>query len=60
MPAYRISFLDRSSGRTVHQYRFHAHGDEEAVAFAGVWDEEAPMELSRGERVLRRWEERSA
>ena len=57
MPLYRIEFVSRVSGRVAHQYRFDASDDGAAIAFAGVWIEDAPMELWRGREKLKRWED---
>jgi hypothetical protein len=55
MPEYRLHFLDRACGRIAHTYLFPAASDAEAIAFAEVWKEEAPMELWFEDTRLRRW-----
>jgi len=55
MPEYRLHFLNRARGRIAHVYPFPAASDAEAIAFAEVWKEEAPMELWIEDTRLRRW-----
>ena len=55
MPEYRLHFIDRARGRIAHTYPFPAASDTEAIAFAEVWKEEAPMELWFEDTRLRRW-----
>ena len=56
MPEYRLQFLARDSGRIAHSYAFQAANDAKALAFAGVWDEDAPMELWCEDVRVKRWE----
>ena len=55
MPEYRLHFLDRARGHVAHTYPFPAASDAEAIAFAEIWKEDAPMELWIEDRRLRRW-----
>ena len=55
MPEYRLHFIDRARGRIAHTYPFPAASDAEAIAFAEVWKEDAPMELWFEDTRLRRW-----
>ena len=55
MPEYRLHFLDRASGHVAHTYPFPAASDAEAIAFAEIWKEDAPMELWIEDRRLGRW-----
>jgi hypothetical protein len=56
MPAYRLCFIHRDNGTTAHRYPFEADDDAAAIAFSNVWKEDAPMELWRGSRKLKRWD----
>lgn len=56
MRHYRIDFLRRDSGQIGHTYRFSAADDADAMRFASVWVEDAPMELWHEDVRLRRWD----
>lgn len=56
MPEYRLHFLNRNGGHISHTYPFPAGTDAEAIAFAEVWREDAPMELWIEDNRLRRWD----
>ena len=55
MPEYRLHFLNRTGDDVAHSYPFPARTDAEAIAFAEVWKEDAPMELWSEDIRLRRW-----
>lgn len=55
MPEYRLHFLNRARGHIAHTYPFPAATDAEAIAFAEIWKEDAPMELWIEDTRLRRW-----
>ena len=55
MPRYKLRFLGRN-GQTTHVYSFDASDDEEAIKFAKVWREDAPLELWARFQMLQRWE----
>jgi hypothetical protein len=54
---YRLHFLARDSERVAHTYPFEARSDSEAIRFAAVWDEDAPMELWCEDSKLKRWDQ---
>ena len=58
MPVYRLHFLHRVGGHVAHSYPFPAASDAEAVAFAEIWKEDAPMELWTEDSRLKRWDTR--
>lgn len=53
MTSYQLHFLKR--GLITRTYDFEADNDADAVVFAAVWVEGAPMELCCGDRLLKRW-----
>ncbi len=55
MREYQLHFLDRSGGEIAHTYPFPARSDAEAIAFARIWREDAPMELWLNDIRLQRW-----
>ena len=42
---YRLHFINPKTGTIGHTYEFFAETDAEAIKFAEVWAEDAPMEL---------------
>ena len=56
MPNYRLHFLNRDKGHIAHSYPFPAASDADAMAFAEIWSDEAPMELWVEDTRLRRWD----
>jgi hypothetical protein len=58
MREYRLDFLHSIAGHITHSYPFPAANDAEAIAFAEVWADEAPMELWTDDIRLRRWNRR--
>ena len=53
MTDYRLQFL--KFGRVIRTHDFRASDDTEAIKFAAVWIEAAPMELCCGDRLVKRW-----
>ena len=56
MPVYRLHFLNPAGGHVAHTYPFPATSDAEALAFAEIWKDDAPMELWIEDSRLRRWD----
>jgi hypothetical protein len=56
MRLYRLDFFNRIAGHLAHSYPFPAASDAEAIAFAEIWSDEAPMELWIEDTRLRRWD----
>ena len=56
MPVYRLHFLNRVGEHVAHTYPFKAGSDSEAIAFAGVWTEDAPLELWCEDVRVMRWD----
>ena len=53
---YRLHFIDRATGTIGHTYEFHAADDAAAIAFAGVWAGDAPMELQGARGRVKHWQ----
>ena len=51
---YRLHFINPKTGTIGHTHEFFAETDAEAIKFAEVWTEDAPMELW-GRRQVKRW-----
>lgn len=58
MEGYRLYFMDRFSGHIDHRRDYVAESEAAAIQTAEGWYEGSPMELWKGGRKLRRWEER--
>ena len=56
MAVYRLHFFSLSGGHLAHSYPFAAASDAEALAFAEVWKDDAPMELWAEDSRLKRWD----
>ena len=56
MPLYRLHFLSPVGEHLAHSYPFPADSDSDAIAFAEVWKEDAPMELWSEDSRLKRWD----
>lgn len=56
MQQFQLHFLDGYSGRLVHEERFEAVDDEQAIGIAERLRGLAPMELLCGDRLIRQWE----
>ena len=54
---YRLHFINRETGQIARTYEFHAADDREAIKFASVWTEGAPLELWGGRGRVMRWVE---
>lgn len=56
MQYYRLYFMHRFSAHIDHFREFEAEDDEQALAIAEGWREDARMELWNRERRLKQWE----
>jgi hypothetical protein len=56
---YRLHFIDRKTGTIGHSHQFYAEDDKAAIEFAGVWAEDAPMELWGPKGRVKRWKSAS-
>ena len=52
---YRLHFINPETGMIGHTYEFHADDNAEAIRFAEVWAEGAPMELRGRSGLVKRW-----
>ena len=60
MSLYVMRFFSRQGTLLGCGYPFQANDDVDALEFASVWTDDAPMELWRGERRLKRWDDELA
>jgi hypothetical protein len=56
MSLYQLRFFSRQGTLVGSGYPFQANDDVDAINFAAVWTEDAPMELWRGKTRLKRWD----
>ena len=56
MSLYHLRFFSRQGTLVGCGYPFQANDDVDAIKFASVWTEDAPMELWRDEQRLKRWD----